>query len=164
MATLIEPAWIAHAKKHIGTKEIRGPRHEPKILGWWRLIRRGGIRDDETPWCSAFVGAMFELSGVPSTRFESAKSWASWGRPLDRPVYGCVVVLAREGGGHVGFLLGYDILGNLLVLGGNQADEVNIRAFPRKRVLAYRWPDANVLAPIVAPPLMASAPVSTGEA
>ncbi len=30
--------------------------------------------------------------------------------------------------------------GNLLVLGGNQGDEVNIREFPLTRVTGYRWP------------------------
>ena len=80
-----EPTWITEARRYIGTREIRGPRHEPKILSWWRAIFRGGIRDDETPWCSAFVGAMLEEVGIASTRFESARSWESWGAVWHAP-------------------------------------------------------------------------------
>lgn len=159
------PAWIIEAQKYIGTREIRGPRHEPRILAWWRRIQRGGIRDDETPWCSAFVGAMFEDAGIPSSRFESARSWESWGRFLPRPVYGCVVTFSRPGGGgHVGFVVGQDVMGNLLVLGGNQENEVNVRAFSARRVTSYRWPIGVSLDEGRAPPVLASVPSSTSEA
>ena len=122
--------WIEYAQKQIGTREIKGPKHESRIVSWWKSIRRGGIKDDETPWCAAFVGACFENSGVVSSRFESAKSYLSWGRPLGMPTYGCVVVFTRQGGGHVGFVVGRDQSGNLMVLGGNQGDAVNIKPFP----------------------------------
>lgn len=75
----------------------------------------------------------WERSGIQSTRFESAKSYLSWGEQLDRPVYGCVVVFSRDGGGHVGFVVGKDKAGNLLVLGGNQDDAVNVKSFPLSR-------------------------------
>lgn len=162
---MMEPAWITEARKYVGTREIRGPRHEPRILAWWRSVFRGGIHDDETPWCSAFVGAMFEAVGVRSTRFESAKSWETWGQALARPVFGCVVTFWRPGGGgHVGFLLGQDMQGNLLVLGGNQEDEVNVRAFSPRRVTSYRWPTGVPLDGTESPPLMAAVPASTREA
>jgi hypothetical protein len=50
--------------------EIKGPRHNPLILQFWKGIKRGGIKDDETPWCAAFVGAMLERAGIKSTRFD----------------------------------------------------------------------------------------------
>lgn len=137
------PAWLAEAWRHVGVREIGGSGHEPQILRWWKDIRRGGIRDDETPWCAAFVGACLELAGITSTRHESARSYLAWGVTLTRPLQGCVVVLGRAGGGgHVGFVVGIDAQGNPLVLGGNQEDEVNVRLFARGRVLGYRWPDA----------------------
>ena len=132
--------WVAEAQKHIGLKEIKGATHHPEILKMWKDIKRGGIKDDETPWCAAFVGAMLERSGIRSSRYESAKSYLQWGRTLSEPVLGCVVVFTREGGGHVGFLVGKDKAGNLLILGGNQSDQVNIRAFPVSRVTGYRYP------------------------
>lgn len=135
-----EPRWLIEARKHIGLSEVKGPQHNQDILQFWRDIKRSGIKDDETPWCAAFTGAMLERVGVRSSRFESAKSYLEWGEKLTAPAYGCVVVFARTGGGHVGFVVGQKSNGDLLVLGGNQSDAVNIRAFPTARVSGYRWP------------------------
>lgn len=135
-----ELPWITEARKHIGQMEIKGPCHNPLILQFWKDIKRGGIKDDETPWCAAFVGAMLERSGIKSTRFESAKSYLNWGVQIREPAYGCVVVFSRDGGGHVGFVVGKKNNGDLMVLGGNQSDAINIRSFSRERVTGYRWP------------------------
>lgn len=157
-----EPRWIGQARKLIGLRETKGSDHTPEIVAMWREIRRGGIRDDETPWCAAFVGSMLERAGVESSRFEGAKSYLTWGIRLAEPVYGCVVVFSRAGGGHVGFVVGQDHAGNLLVLGGNQGDEVSIRTFARDRVVGYRWPVGE---PINNEPLaFGSADASTSEA
>lgn len=137
---MTEPAWVAEARKHIGLREIPGVTHSQVILNWWKQIKRGGIKADEIPWCAAFVGAMLESAGIVSSRFESAKSYLNWGRGLSEPVYGCVAVFARDGGGHVGFVVGSTASGDLVILGGNQGDEVNIRTFSRKRAAGYRWP------------------------
>jgi uncharacterized protein (TIGR02594 family) len=136
--------------------EIKGPRHNPLILQFWKDIKRGGIKDDETPWCAAFVGAMLERAGIKSTRFESAKSYLNWGVQIREPAYGCVVVFSRDGGGHVGFVVGQQQNGNLMVLGGNQSDAINIRAFPLDRVTGYRWP-VNVVKDTRPLPLMTGA-------
>lgn len=133
--------WMNIAIQYIGEREIKGVTHNSLIVGWWKKIKRGGIKDDETPWCAAFVGAMLEDAGIKSSRFESAKSYLSWGSKLAAPTYGCVVVFQREGGGHVGFVCGQDAQGRLLVLGGNQSDKVSIRAFKRDAVVGYRWPE-----------------------
>lgn len=155
-------AWVHEAEKHIGLDEIKGPQHAAEILQFWKDIKRGGIKDDETPWCAAFAGAMLERAGIRSTRFESAKSYLDWGVELAEPVYGCIVVFTREGGGHVGFVVGTDGAGRLLVLGGNQGNQVNVRAFPLDRVSGFRWPEG------VLPPDQAlatfSADASNGEA
>jgi len=155
--------WIEMAKNHIGVAEVKGATHNPVIVQFWKDIRRGGIRDDETPWCAAFVGAMLERCGIQSSRFESAKSYLSWGEQLDRPVYGCVVVFSRGGGGHVGFVVGKDKAGNLLVLGGNQGDAVNVKAFPLSRVTGYRWPQGERL-PVGDLPVGDSVAMSRNEA
>lgn len=135
-----EPAWLTTAREFMGLREIKGPQHNAEILQFWRDIKRGGIKDDETPWCAAFVGAMLERTGIRSTRFESAASYLEWGNPLQAPALGCVAIFTRDGGGHVGFVVGRNAAGDLLVLGGNQSDEVNIREFAVSRVSGYRWP------------------------
>lgn len=133
--------WMTEARKLLGLRETKGAQHTPEIVQMWKDIKRGGIKDDETPWCAAFVGAMLERAGIKSSRFESAKSYLDWGELLPLPLPGCVVVFTRQGGGHVGFAVGRDKDGNLLVLGGNQGDAVNVRAFPVSRVSGYRWPN-----------------------
>lgn len=148
--------WLVEARKYIGEKEIKGGQHNPLILQWWKDIKRGGIKDDETPWCAGFLGAMLEHVGIRSSRFESAKSYLEWGNLIGNAVYGCIVVFTRDGGGHVGFLVGKTKEGELLVLGGNQSDAVNVRAFAASRVAGYRWP---VDYPVTTLPM----PISTAE-
>jgi len=157
-----EQPWVAEARKHIGLTEIKGPQHSPEILQMWRDIKRGGIKDDETPWCAAFVGAMLERVGVRSSRFESARSYLGWGQQLGLPVPGCIVVFTRQGGGHVGFAVGRDKAGNLLILGGNQSDAVNIKAFSVARVSGYRWPE-GLLVPSEPLATLGSAALSVRE-
>lgn len=156
-----EPRWITEARKYTGEAEIKGPKHNPLILQFWKDIKRGGIKDDETPWCAAFVGAVLERVGIQSSRFESAKSYLSWGSELKQPMLGCVVVFTRDGGSHVGFVVGQQQNGDLMVLGGNQSDAVNIRTFPRSRVTGYRWPSGASVTPQSLPLL--SGQSSVGE-
>lgn len=156
----LHPSWIIEAQRHIGQREIKGVNHNPLILRWWKAIKRGGIKTDEVPWCAAFVGAMLEAVGIVSSRFESAKSYLDWGHPLDSPIFGCVVVFQRDGGGHVGFVVGRDKADNLLVLGGNQNDAVSVAAFGRARVVGYRWP-SNV--PAAPAPLPIGAAFASGK-
>lgn len=158
-----EPIWLTEARKHIGLSERKGPEHSPEIVQFWKDIKRSGIKDDETPWCAAFVGAMLERCAIRSSRYESAKSYLQWGRGLTKPALGCIAVFSRDGGGHVGFVVGKDQEGNLLVLGGNQGDAVNIKAFPVSRVNGYRYPDGLIL-PDYPLPILGGEEMSSGEA
>ncbi len=138
--------WIDEAKKHIGTREIKGVKHNTKIVAWWQKTKLH-FRDDETPWCAAFVGGVLEDVGIKSTRSAAARSYLKWGWKVDKPVYGAIVVFWRGSpsswSGHVGFVVGKDRYGNIIVLGGNQGDEVNLRAFSSGRVLGYRFPQGQ---------------------
>jgi len=135
--------WMVCAEKYIGLREIPGNRHNPQILRWW-VATRQPFTDDETPWCSAAVGGIFEEVGIVSTRKANARSWKKWGTQLQSPAVGAVVVFWRGSRtswkGHVGIVWGQDSNGNLLVWGGNQGNQVSIKAFPLNRVLSYRWP------------------------
>lgn len=139
------PAWIDEAKRHLGLREIAGRKHNPMILRMWQSIR-APFTDDETPWCAGFVGHCLEAVGIKSSRSAAARSYLNWGRKLTKPVVGCIVVFERgPRNGHVGFLVGVQRNGNLMILGGNQGDEVNIKAFEKGRVLGYRWPTGHPL-------------------
>lgn len=157
---MIDPQWLAIARPLVGLHEISGAEHAQEIIDMWRAIKRSGIQSDEVPWCAAFVGACLERAGIRSSRFESAKSYLEWGVRLAGPAHGCIVVFSREGGGHVGFVVGQDESGRLLVLGGNQGDQVSVKAFPQDRVTGYRWP---VDVPILSHALQIGAAETSGS-
>lgn len=135
-----ELPWVAEARRHIGLAEIPGKQHNPKIINWLNTLN-AWWRDDETPWCGTFVAHCCRVAGrgLPQHWYR-AKAWADAGTRLQHPAYGCIVVFDRKGGGHVGFVVGQDSQGNLMVLGGNQGNKVSIAKFPRSRATAYVWP------------------------
>jgi uncharacterized protein (TIGR02594 family) len=69
-----------------------------------------------------------------------ALDFANWGQKLAGPAVGAFVPMARHGGGHIAIVVGRDQHGNLMCIGGNQADAVNIKPFPKARPVGYRWP------------------------
>jgi uncharacterized protein (TIGR02594 family) len=160
-----DPAWLTEGFRYNGLKEIPGPRHESVILRWLEDLRAWWT-DDETPWCGVFVAHCVKSAGHPLPRYwMRAQAWLEWGQPIDVAARGAVVVFSRQGGGHVGFVVGRDARGNLLVLGGNQGNAVSIAPFERSRVLGFRWPAGEPLPPVAALPTLAlSAPVSRNEA
>lgn len=141
MTGIYEPTWMIAARGLIGTKEVVGPKHNSKILGW--LAKLGAWwRDDETPWCGVFVAYILRLEGfsVPKL-YMRAKDWATWGANLraSHVAPGAVMVFNRAGGGHVGFYVGEDRT-RYYVLGGNQGNAVSITPIAKNRCVAIRWP------------------------
>lgn len=110
-------------------------------------IPRPDPQSDERPWASAFVNHTFETAGIRGTRDASALSWLTWGVPLDRPAVGAVAVLDYgHGRGHVGLVEGtYE--GMIVLIGGDQGNEVNSTAFAPGDITAYRWPDGRPVPP-----------------
>lgn len=133
-----QPKWLVEARLHMGTKEVPGAKHNSKILGWVSALG-GWFKDDETPWCGTFVGYCMKISGhpVPKNWFR-AKDWAAWGQ-ASPPRVGAIAVFGRQGGGHVGFVVGENST-NLYILGGNQSNAVNIMPIAKSRMIAMRWP------------------------
>ena len=146
-----ELAWIEIARSLIGTREIRGNRHNPKVLEMFAAIGNPGVKDDETPWCAAFVGYCLQMAKQKGSGKLNARSYLGLGTPLNEPAYGCTVVLHRGDpkgwSGHVGFVVGRDVKGRIMILGGNQSDAVTIAPFDSKRVLGYRWPTGKLPLP-----------------
>jgi uncharacterized protein (TIGR02594 family) len=146
---------FGQANKQIGLREYPAGETNPHILAW---LADAGIPNaqDEVPWCGAFVGhIVWRHCGLPVPRnYARARSWLKVGTPI--PIESAmaawdVVVLRRgeegdpgpdvySGPGHVGFFAGLEGLVHrrVLVLGGNQGDEVSIAPFPEGRVLGVR--------------------------
>lgn len=156
--------WIEEAEKHIGLSEIKGSMHNAKIVEW--LIKlKAWWRDDETPWCGVFVAHCIKTAGYDLPKhWYRAKDWLNWGVKVSTPLYGCVVIFERQSGGHVGFVVGKDKKGRLMVLGGNQGDKVSIAPFDPARVSGYRMPVGYKYNLAALPLIDSSATSSSNEA
>lgn len=139
---MFQPDWLLWAWREFGVREVRGGGDNPRIVEMFKAVGHAAIHNDEVAWCAAFLGACLERSGRPSTRSLMARSYLKWGEAIETPRLGAIAVLSRGSDlalGHVGFIVG-EADEEILLLGGNQADGVNVTAYPKDRLLAYRWP------------------------
>lgn len=162
------PLHYRIAYGEIGVREVRGPNHNPRVLEYhdttgdfsddetpwcasfvnWCLIEpywneeqgayiTGGLAFPRTPKQMQLFAKMIGSGKA------NARSLLTAGNKVEEKDVriGDIVVLwrGREKGwqGHVGFVAG--LVGDQVkILGGNQANAVNIRNYPKSRVLGYR--------------------------
>lgn len=137
----MRPPWLDKAVTKLGQHEIAGGADNSFIV---ECLRRVGLphEHDETAWCSAFMNWCMEESGHRGTGRANARSWLAWGKSLAAPELGCVVVFSRPpkpAEGHVGLFLA-DLGSWIVVLGGNQDNQVGVKCYPKDHFLGYRWP------------------------
>ncbi|MCL1037988.1 TIGR02594 family protein [Shewanella submarina] len=138
------------ATRFTGIKEIEGFDDNPQIMAMLKLDN-SWPENDEVPWCSAFTNYIAWLLRLPRSKSLRARSWLKVGIPIpaDEAEVGFDVVILKRGKGaqpgpdvikapgHVGFFAGFD--GNdVLMLGGNQSDEVNVGRYPASKLLGIR--------------------------
>jgi uncharacterized protein (TIGR02594 family) len=138
------PKWYQLAHAEIGVAEIPGKKHNARVLQYYADAGNPGVKDDETAWCAAFVGAMLERADVPCSKSLMASSYDKWGEDASAsPQVGDVVRLWRDSPksiwGHVGFYAG-ETKTHVLLLGGNQSNAVNVAKFPKSRIVSIRRP------------------------
>jgi uncharacterized protein (TIGR02594 family) len=139
-----ECPWMAYAQAEIGIKE-----GSPRVDEYLKSVGLSVLKD----WCSAFVQwcmkrAGFERTGPPfkgGFSAAGAKSWLEYGLELTTPKFGAIAVFDRNsfaGAGHVGFYIGPapPAGGHILILGGNQNNEVNVWPQDKAKLLTYRYP------------------------
>lgn len=127
------------AQRWIGVAEAPGIANNPDVVKMLRLVDTSVVAD-EVPWCSGFVNFIAWALRLPRSKSLAARSWLTIGRSIaleEAKAENDVVILERDGGGHVGFFAGREGE-NVLLLGGNQRDAVNVSAFPIARVLGVR--------------------------
>jgi uncharacterized protein (TIGR02594 family) len=133
------------AKSYKGLQEIRGTVDEPKIVAMFADVGHSWVKDDETAWCAAFVGAMLERSDLKSTRALNARSYEQWGDEIDimDALPGDIAVFRRgpvKGWqGHVAFVAERVRSASWIeVLGGNQGNEVGVDPYSLDKLLSVR--------------------------
>jgi uncharacterized protein (TIGR02594 family) len=76
-----------------------------------------------------------------TTNSRAAKSFLDYGKRIDSPRVGAIVVLTRgRDNGHVGIVRGTDGAGNIIVISGNHGNKVWESPYPKSRVLGYVIP------------------------
>jgi uncharacterized protein (TIGR02594 family) len=95
-------------------------------------------------WCADFMNFILGQTGQSGTGSRAARSFLKYGKPLDGPRVGAIVVLMRNGGhsesGHVGIVRGTDGDGNPVVISGNHGNKVSESIYKKEKVLGYFMP------------------------
>jgi len=154
------PLWYQAGLKLIGTKEMPGVRDNKTIIQWAKDEGGAIARDythDSIPWCSLGVNHCITKAGLKGTETLWALDWNAdrmqkrlgrrWpGVRLSGPAVGAITPMLRDGGGHVMLVAGKDQHGNIMGLGFNQKDAVNITPFAVSRLNeGYWWPAGQPL-------------------
>ena len=153
----VVPPWMLTAIELQGTHETPGPTNNPIIMGWKEVLSRDVQRNywaDSVPWCGLFVDYCLVKNGFPDCRSPLwARSWAKYGLPLPRPMWGTIMTFVRNGGGHVGFLVGEDN-NHYHILGGNQGlkGSVNVERKIKSTCIGWRWPSTGADCVMALPP------------
>lgn len=134
------------AASQIGTLEWKrgsNPKVEEYLAYGFSKSNKKTSLKDSVPWCSGFVAWCLEKCGRESTNSLMARSYENWGLSTKKdPLPGDIVVFYRStkasGKGHVGFFVGFSSEGNILCLGGNQNDAVNITEYGLGRMTDIR--------------------------
>src|SRR5262245_52729417 len=124
------PKWLLVMRAITGLTETPGAADNPKILGMRDFIAKrwpemqgycDGYQHDETPWCGLTAAFCVSVPRIrppfgptDTDRFLWALAWADDReyQHIGRPVLGCIVVMEREGGGHITFYESTDSNGN----------------------------------------------------
>ncbi len=92
-------------------------------------------------WCADFINFILRRTGHPTTNSRAARSFLEYGKRVENPRVGAIVVLTRgKNGGHVGIVRGTDGAGNIIVISGNHGNKVWESKYPKNRVLGYVIP------------------------
>ena len=131
------PAFRA-AVNEVGIKEYSGENQNPRIIEYHKACELKA-KTDEIAWCSAFVNWCMLQVGEIRTESAAAISWTKWGKETNEPRIGDIVVFRRTDSswrGHVGFYVAQDEK-RVLVLGGNQRNEVSFQWYQKKTSKLY---------------------------
>jgi uncharacterized protein (TIGR02594 family) len=135
------PEWYEIAIKEIGVKEYPGSKHNARIIEYHQTCTMRAT-SDEIAWCAAFVNWCLLKGKSKGTNFANARSYLKWGvSSLKDPKKGDVCIFWRTSPdstqGHVGFYAG-ETKDHILVLSGNQGNEVCIMKYSKTRLLDIR--------------------------
>jgi uncharacterized protein (TIGR02594 family) len=141
-------------QRYVGLKELKEQGKDHPWIQWcFTLCGYGMNTPDSVPWCSAALQHPFWELRLPRSKSAAARSWLTVGRAINLTIATVgydVVILKRAGDtrgpevldapGHVGLYAGTDA-GRVLVLAGNQGDQVSVLGWPFDQMLGIRRVD-----------------------
>jgi uncharacterized protein (TIGR02594 family) len=140
-----KPGWISIAEEELGETEVEGKKHNPRVLEYHATT--SGAKTDESPWCASFVNWVLKQSGYEGAGSAWSHEWKKWGDGLSKPAVGSVAFIdwgkinpEKTGKGHVGFVVGKTAKNRIVLLGGNQDNQVRYTAYKESYIQAYRVP------------------------
>jgi uncharacterized protein (TIGR02594 family) len=161
------PPWLAAMRAITGLTETPGSADNPKIMFMADYIgkkypEQKAYSDlytgDDVAWCGLTVGFCMAAADIKpvfgptdTDRWMWAQAWAGkyWeAEKITEPCLGAVIVMSREGGGHVTLMEAHED-GSFLKdgyyrgRGGNQSDMVNVSNQAKSSVIALMWPKAG---------------------
>ncbi|MFY1048249.1 TIGR02594 family protein, partial [Chryseobacterium sp. GP-SGM7] len=145
--------WIDKAFEEM-SKNISETGSNPEITKYWAYTQmpeaaakgdewaKSVLSEDQTPWCAAFINYNLGTSGVEGTKSALAYSFKKYGQDLANgtPAYGSIAVMNYS---HVGFVVGDNKDGRIILLGGNQGDAVNLSPNYKSSVIKYVYPSGK---------------------
>ena len=124
-----------------GNTSVNGSVNNPNVLKYFSEIGHSWVKDDDTPWCAAFLSWVLLRANRGSPKTLLARKFLEYGQPTTIPETGDIVVLWRikkEGPyGHCGLFIKETAKG-IFVLGGNESGMVRISEYPKYQLLGYR--------------------------
>ncbi len=153
------PPWMYEMHRRSGLHEVRD---NGTLAAWMRRYGKYLGNPANLPWCGDAVESCLAKvlpdEPLPGNPFW-AQAWRTFGLDAGGPMIGSIGVIRwNERSGHVGFVAG--VSGSRInLLGGNQSNAINIRAFPAAKFIAFRWPRSFPKA--IYPPLQGDAPSSS---
>jgi uncharacterized protein (TIGR02594 family) len=94
-------------------------------------------------WCANFIGMIEKKAGRSGSGSNFARSYASYGKGVSRKDVrpGDIAVMARKGGGHVGYFVGWAPNGKAILISGNsRGGKVSKGQYAASRIFAWRRP------------------------
>ena len=137
-----EPEYLVVADLYVGFHENKNRAALKKFLG---------VDPVYYEWCAAFVNAALHVKGIPGSESVAdnpllARSFLDWGKKVEEPQIGDIVVFPRGSSGwqgHVGFYFLTAVVDGVeyyAILGGNQNDEVSYELYPSSAAIGIRRP------------------------
>lgn len=151
----LAPLMVRLAIDFLGLLEVKGPGNNPTIVGWADEVAASvdtpysdwaadWYNADSIAHCGLFMAmiacraAQGNPTRLPPTKYLAALEWRGWGEEVDKndAAVGDVMVMKRDGGGHVTLNVGTEVGGRRFFgLGSNQSDAVTIAPFDLARVV-----------------------------